>query len=398
MTTIESELECVQNQLILLDVDVRNVQIDKEKDFVRLEQKLTDLNAVSFESNLNKYRDHLLSELKSRRDRDLKMIKQSSVSLKEATHELYNMDSALFYKNNINAGKKIEFLHLLKPKTYHDIDLFDIKHPTYHIKFSSILSANKIFLFILLENYSYIMQIHDINKSSFKTMKQKLKKSIYSYDFHSSQELLFSFFNKNVIEMWDFNLRRIKKVQLELNEYLFYRKLLVTKQELVLDNRSYFRIFNTHLTDSFKLGQVDSASEPFFIENHLELISITKSCLVQYSALKHFFKFISRSSGYVVTSIDLNNLNIIENEVNFHTYSFSVDNVSNKLYVKQNQTNCIYCIDLESPSRQNNLQMIQSKFESGDFMIKILNDSIEDVLLIYKINGLNRNVKIVHMF
>lgn len=407
-----NDIECKFDSL---ERSIRNVTALKLDEYSQLEKKIYhQLTESTLQTRLNEQRNVLIDQLTRQRQQNLHECRLSRLEFKQSADNAESSSSSvssladvfprfLTYKRHFSLIQKLSYLHVLIPRKYHDIELFDIKYPTSTIRYSLLLNVDRLFLFILLDanSFSYVMQTHDINKSSFKTMKQHFKNSVHTFAFQYNQTHLYALFNKSYIEMYDFELTLVKRVDLPLNEYLFYKRFLVNKREIIIDNRTYLSVYDCALSgDGQKLGQSTDPNEPFYIESSLGVVNVTKDFLIFYSNIKHFIKLMARSSGLVVDIMYMDDLCIQKGIQNYFSFSFFIDYDSSDLYFKQNQTNTIYSIDLTQSRKK--LKIVQNRFQSNEFLFDVLvkanRQQLESYVLIYKLSHFSPILKIVYMF
>lgn len=407
--SIEKSFESIDESIVL----VREKKSDELSDVEsRVLERLDDPIVLE---RVNIERNELLHQLKIKTDRNLSHLddkqltrfRPSSPNTVFDNFEL-NINKSLVYKNPLDVHKKLTYLHLLPPPVqYVDFDLFDIKFPHSSIRCSSIISATRIFLCIWLANNDYVLQVHQINRSSLSTCKQIIKRALFKFDFEFVENRIVGAFNYRYIDIYDFNLNLIKQIDMMNNEgsFLSYKRLLSNRVELVFDCNEYFRIYSSDMVESQRVGQTTNRNAPFYIDisDEIELLNISKQFLFLTTPNRHFIQLMSRRTGQTTASFSMTGVFDIPDSSFYFGVSFYINVDSSLVYFKPDLSNSLFCLDLNSNAVvDNRLEEIQREFTSEGFQLQVLFDEYtsfsEPILLFFKRNFSTRNLKLVNIF
>jgi hypothetical protein len=373
---------------------------------------LENLGDSKIEALVNEQRRILLTKMNATFKKHLNSIDKTNLTKFCSMDDMQTIDNLeyilnkhLVYKSGFTLDKKIAYLHLFSSyfRIYHDYDLFDIKHPHCRIKYSTLISSNKIFLFISLTASDFLLQIHQINRSSFKTGRHLVKKSIFKYDFQFTETYVYGLFNSHLIDQYDHSLILIKQIDLCTTKpcaYLAYKNFLSNGCELILDCSDYYKIFDQNLTNEKRWGQTTDKTAPFYIlsKQESDLINISKELLFYLNSTNESVQLVSRSSGHYLKMISLvNYLNMGTSPYD----SFFVDFETSILYLKPIRTSLVYSLNFKSPDRFVSI-LIQSQCDLDGFEFQALKDSSssfqEPTIFYFKRNNSTQNLKLVYVF
>lgn len=373
----------------LIESLINNLKTDKQNEFTDLHHRLTKLNTnlnLLYESVLNDCRKDLLHDLLSRKNESFRT---SRLAAKLAFNSNLNnsnlcqiLVNQLVIKNGFNLNKKLKYLHLLDSKEYFDIELYDIKSPKSMISYSSIISSNRIFLVIKSDrDNDFIFQVHQINKSSFRTCRQILKKNVRRFEFVFVNNLIFGllfYCNRDLkIEIYDFELNFVKSMQIEDHGVT---QFITNGSELILD------YYHTHAVYDFGLKEKESFKSCLL---NCTLVNLTKDYLVYvykvFDDIEKPIKIECRFTRDLIFVIKAFQSLGIDPVLNFKIYHL-VDYESN-FYFKFEKSNQIYSIELNKKSVANNenrISILQDKSDLSEFNFSSLRNYSEETILFYK--------------
>lgn len=408
---IKSLLESIENGIGAIDLKLAEARSTKTAEYASLETRVAaELSDEAVESRLNAQRDDLLGCLDVRRRTDLRTLpaSRSMTWFRASRGDALDLSRHVVYENGFSLHKKIAYMHLIpsRPSRYVDYDLYDIKYPHSAIKFSSLLTATRIFLLIHLSGSDYLLQTHQINRSSLATCKQLMKKSVFKYTFEFMEGRIVGAFNLRVVEIYDLDLNTLKRVDFITCEgrFLSYRRILTNGFEIIFDQVEFYRLYDRDLREVGRLGQTDEPGQAFYIDlnEDLELVNVSKRFLVYVTPERHCIRLISRDSGHYVTSFSLARLFDIPASNFYINLSFFVDFDTSTVYFKSDSARSIYCLDVDS----NAAVQIQDEYVVAAIddtcRFRALYDSEtnfgEQTVLISKRNFSTHNLKIVYIF
>ena len=218
-------------KLAILEHDVRNfLQNAKE--------------SIAFQ--INNSRETILNRLMNHRDHILSESNRMMVKL-EFKQSLFKLEAKIFderinFSPDFTFLNKLTYLHLLlKRNEITDIELFDFKYLKTRVVYSQMISRNSILTLISLQGSDYLLRVHKINQSSFKTAREIISKSIIAYWFLQVKHLIYFLYTKQTyqthIDVYDFDLNQIKSIHLNVvgSGDIQIENFLSNKREIILD-------------------------------------------------------------------------------------------------------------------------------------------------------------------
>lgn len=185
-------------------------------------------------AKLNQHRLELLNSLINKRNTSINKINSTSltaiariqstktsslcVCFKQSKANLNSalLNNSLVIKNNFNLINKIKYLHLLERNELSEFDLYDFKYLKSKVVYSLYLTSelNKLLTFISIndDRYEFILRIHRVDRSSFQTAREIIKKKIIHYDFVLVNQFVYCLFvsSEKYVEKYDFDLNLLK--------------------------------------------------------------------------------------------------------------------------------------------------------------------------------------------
>jgi hypothetical protein len=243
-------MECIQNleesferidRKLLLNREINNQKFAiLERDVRNFLQNAND--SIAFQ--INNSRETILSYLMTHRDQ---ILFESNWMVKLVFKQsLFKLESKIFderinFSTDLTFLNKLTYLHLLiKRNEISDIELFDFKYLKTRVVYSQMISRNSILTLISLQGCDYLLRVHKINQSSFKTAREIILKSIIAYRSLQVKHLIYFLYTKQTfqthIDIYDFDLNQIKSIHLNVvGSDMQIENFLSNKREIILD-------------------------------------------------------------------------------------------------------------------------------------------------------------------
>ncbi len=231
---------------------------NNNRKFLALECILKDFLLDAEDSialKLNTSRETLLDSILVYRNEILASLnnndcEHNSVKKIKFTQSSSRLDAKLFverlsFAHDFNVLNKLKYLHLLKTNEISSIDLYDFKYHKTRVVYSQMITCNSILTLIRLDDNNshgdYLLRVHKVNQSSFKTAKEIIVKSMRhsssAFWFLCVRERIYFLYTKQTlstyIDMYDFELNQLKSIELEND--LQVENFLSNKIEIIID-------------------------------------------------------------------------------------------------------------------------------------------------------------------